>query len=272
MRLTPEQLSGFHPMQNYVLTCPVMRSDTVKIGETELYQDTTYNPGFHQPVVQRVLAVCKKLYYGREQRFVDIDQGFDAKIGHNRKSTFAINAPIRHSMEWDTDIEVKTGDIVWVDSLPVMTASSHNATIECEDKTYYLLKYSDLYLKLVEGIPYMLNGWILVATVDKPEDDLVKILRARGIIFPSMSINPDTKKQYGQTDKIGIVRYLSPPVREYLDPNIEDTEFISVGDTVVLALRVNRRLESQAHKWFSQEDLLVTRRPRIVAVVRDELF
>lgn len=271
MILSPEDLQVFRPAQGYVLTTAATKPGTIKAGETELYVDTTYNPAAFQPIIQRVVSVCKILNFGRTRRFIEIDGEFDPSRNHRRKDVFAVDVPVPHCCPWDTDIEVKAGDIVYCDNMATIGAVNQGRTIECEDKTYYLLKYEDLYLKLVDGVPQMLNGWILAAPVTKAEDDMVKSLKSHGLVFPSIAINNDNRKEYGQRDKLATVRYLGPPVREYLE-EMEDTDAINVGDTIVLQFGANRRLESEGNRFFSQEELIVTRRPRIMAVVRDELF
>jgi len=273
MELEKWQIQKFIPMQNWVLTTSVYRTDVVKLGDVELYQDTHYNPSAHIPIVQRVVSVPKSLVYGREQTFIELDKGYSEKLKHNLTETFARNSPLPHSMPWKvTDIDLKKDDTVWVDAFIIGTAEQENRVFTCEGTTYTLVKYEDIYFKLVDGKPLMLNGWCMVEPIDNPEDDLVKNLKKVGFIFPGITVTNENRKEVGKGDKLAIVRHIGLPVESYLEDELEEVDEISVGDTILLKWSANRRLESPAHRFFSQTELIVTRRPRVVAILKDSLF
>lgn len=269
---TPWHVGKVRPMRNYVLTTTVFRTDVVKLGELELFQDTTYNPGVHQPIVQKVVAVPRNLSYGRMSRYIELDKGFDAKIQHNRTETMRITPPLPHSMPWLTDMELKRDDVVYVDSFTLATAEKEHRLIECEGVKYYLLSYSDIYFKLVNGEPYMLNGWVLIQPIDNPEAELVTELKKIGFVFPGITIDNNNRRQMGVGDKLGVVRHIGLPVQQYLDPEIEVHDEINVGDTVVFKWGANRRLEAGYSRFFGDTELIVSRRERIVGKFAEDLF
>ena len=271
-KFEPWQVQKFRPMQNYVLTTSVLQADVIRIGELELYQDTTYNPGMHQPIVQRVCAVPKTLYFGRHQMFARQESSFDARKQHNRIDTIAINPPIPHSMPWKVPMELKIDDTVYVDSFTLATAEKENRCIDCNGVKYFLVAYSDVYFKLVNGEPDMLNGWLLIEPIDNPEDEKVSALKELGFVFPGITIDNDNRKAMGAGDKLGIIRYAGIPVEKYLEEDTEVHDEVGVGEIIVFKWSANRRLESGVHRFFGQTELIVSRRERIVGVMREDLF
>jgi hypothetical protein len=268
---TSWQVHRFNPMQNYVMTTPVYQTDVVKIGQLELYQDTTYNPALHQPIVQRVISVPKNLIYGRMRVYVELDKGWDDILRHNRTEMAAIDRPVPNCMPWRTTMDLRRDDMVYVDSFSLATADKENRCIRCDGQKFYLIPYDCVYFKIVDGRPEMINGWILVEPVDAPEDPTVTALKKSGLEFPGITITNDNRREMGVVDKLGIIRHIGPPVDEYID-DIEEIDDVNTGDVVVFKWGHNRRLESASHRFFGQTDLIVTRRPRLVGVMREDLF
>ena len=272
MELEPHQIQKLITCQNYVLTTAVFATDKVKIGDLELYNDTSWNESQNQPIVQRVVSVPKKLVFGHEQRFITLDKGFDASIQNNRNETVAIEPPVKNSMPWRVDIELRKEDVVYVDWLSLANARRENRLFTCEGTDYYLVKYEDIYFKLVDGKPVMLNGWCLFAPMPEEETELEKKLRESGIVIPEIKITNENRKEYGKIDRLALVKHIGFPVYEYLDSEEEEHDEISEGDVVILKFKHNRRLDSEIHCFFSREELIVGRRNRIVGKLTESLF
>ena len=260
------KLHRFRPMRSMVLTTPVFRTDVVKIGSLELYQDTSFREGYHQPIVQRVVRTPKNLVFGRERRYIQLDNG------ENYVETASIDAPLPHCMPWLVPMELKRDDTVYVDSFMLATAEKDNRIIECEGVKYYLIPYGDIYFRLVNGKPEMLNGWVMVEPVTEPQADVVKRLLKSGIVLPGITIDNNNRKEMGAGDKLAVVRYIGPPVEKYLETDTEVHDEISVGEVVVLKLQHNRRLEIGGAKFFGDKELIITRRERIVGSIYEGLF
>jgi hypothetical protein len=260
-----------HPMQNYVLTTTVYETDKIKLGDLELYQDTRFNPALHQPIVQRVVSIPKRLYYGREQRFITLDKGLDTAINHNREETISIKPPMRNSMPWKTILDIKKDDIVYVDSFSLVTAEQGHRVFTVDKTVYYLIKYEDIYFKLVQGDPVMLNGWVMCEPITQEDNTTMKHLKDIGFVFPGIKIDNENRKKYSEGDKLAKVRYIGMPVEEYID-DIDVHDEISVDDIVILKWTANRRLELYGNRFFGKTELIVTRRERIVGKFVESLF
>lgn len=266
IRLSAAELAVCIPMRGYVVTTTIMRSDVMKIGEVELAVDTSFHQIKHQPIVQRVVRVPKSLPYGRVRRFVE--------LGKPKEYTqvMAIDAPVPGSMEWLTTMDVKVDDTVYVDPYALFNASRDNRVIECDGVRYYLISYGDIYFRLVNGHPEMLNGWVACEPVPDEKAKLAKRLKEIGLELPSLSINDSNRREMGEQDKLAVVKYIGLPVKEYLDPTVEEHDAIAEGDIVILKWAANRRLEFDAGRFFGKGELIITRRPRIVGKMSEDLF
>ena len=144
--------------------------------------------------------------------------------------------------------------------------------IECDGVRYYLISYGDIYFRLVNGHPEMLNGWVACEPVPDEKAKLAKRLKEIGLQLPSLSINDSNRREMGEQDKLAVVKYIGLPVKEYLDPTVEEHDAIAVGDIVILKWAANRRLEFDAGRFFGKGELIITRRPRIVGKMSEDLF
>lgn len=264
-------LGVFRPMQNFVLTTSVFREDVIKLGDKELYQDTTFNPGFHQPICQRVVKTPKNLTFGKWTKYIELDKGYDPVINANRKETVQITPPIPYSMPWQTTMDLKRDDTVYCDSLSLAMAEKDNRLIMCEGVKYFLVRYEDIYFRLVKGLPQMINGWILVEPIANPQSEVMTALSKSGFVFPGVTVTAQNRRELDAGDKLGIVRHIGIPVTEYLD-ELEEHDHVSVGDTVIFKWSANRRLEAGGSRFFGKTELIVTRRPRLVGKMTEELF
>ena len=272
MKLSKEQFLAYKPLQNYVLTESVYRTDVIKFKTLELYLPK--NEESDQPVVQRVIKVPRKLIYGTQKVYVKMNLGLGAKEWdgkqHERHETITRDKKKPGSMPWNVEMELHPDDIIWVSFMTILNCQRTDRVIDIEDKKYFLIPYEDVYFKKTDDNIQMLNGWILVEPV-KIETETEKNLADAGVTIQKVTVEKDKIREYGINDKYGIVKYIAPPIEERLD-GIPDADDISPGDTVVFLWNHNRRLEHNAHKFFSEGELIVTRRERIIAKITDELF
>ena len=266
MKIEKYEFEGIRPLQNFVLVTPVFKTDVVKCGEIELILDTSWKPDEHAPIVQRVVKAPRKLVFGRKKAFYEVKDDM-GKL----KETVPINKPLAHSMPWETTMDLKPDDIVWCDFVKIAQAIKSNRFIECEGKHYFLVPYSDIYLKKRDEGITMLNGWVLVAPIKEKKMEAQMNLEKAGLVFPGIQITNNNKRELGIGDLLGVVKYIGEPIYKYLEGK-PDTDEVGEGDTVVLKLPFNRRLESSSHPFFSDEELIVTRRSRIIGKLEERLF
>ncbi len=119
MELSEHEFNSIKSPFNYVVTKSIRRMDKVHLGGQKIFLDTSYAPENHQEVIHEVIQVPDRLIY-------------------SRKDTMP------RSMQWDTDMELQVGDIVWVNYLAVIKA--HRFTYNGE--TYYFFPYWRIYLTI----------------------------------------------------------------------------------------------------------------------------
>lgn len=277
MRITREELVVFKPRNNMVLCENVLETDKTKLGDQEIYIDNKFRPEFHQPVVQRVIAINRQLVYGRKRQLVCYEhgtKGLPEFMPNGKKNphfnfwyeTTMEDSPVENSMPWKTTMECRVGDLVWVDFVSVFNASKRGRTLECEDKTYYLIPYQDIYCLSNDKGFKILNGWVFIEPVEYLKSIEEEKADGMGIVIAGK------RKREAPEDKYGIVRFLGKPVEEYVNLDQSDTDELSEGDLVLMKFTFNRRLESHYHLKFSDKSLIASRRPWVAAIIRDSLF
>ena len=103
---------------------------------------------------------------------IDIDVSWDEDthsrrvveiIKTPRKLIYSENVNSKVSTSWETTLEIKPGDIVWVKSLAVI-GNEHTDLIEinCEGEIYYVLRYEEFVVAKRGDEIICLNGYILV--------------------------------------------------------------------------------------------------------------
>lgn len=116
------------------------------------------------------------------------------------------------SMDWDTDLEVAVGDLVWYD-----ITEAWNAPIVIHNKThYYLVRYDSCIVAKRGDKVIMLNGFNLCEPVYETYQS---------------AIEDPNKKRLNNFE--AIVRYTGVPVRGYFNKGWT-SEKVSVGDRVRL--------------------------------------
>jgi co-chaperonin GroES (HSP10) len=129
------------------------------------------------------------------------------KLYYNKEDT--------HGMSWDCDLDLDIGDFVWFNTIE----SYNSVEIECEDKIYKLIPYSDIYVRRKQGLlgeVECLNGYVLLRPVYKVNTSALAV------------------SKQGEEDKTrGVVKFLGKPNREYSRPEYVDFKELSAGDMVL---------------------------------------
>ena len=267
---TLTQLKCYRPTNNFVLLKPEPVDDRFKCGSITLI-NPKWDEFKNQPIVCKVVSTPKRLLFGKHWEYVETVEELD--ISHDQKMMLAamrkeakfsettlVEKPIPGSMMWNTPMELKPDDIVWVNANALMVADRERNTIEVEDVKYYLLKYSEIYLKKAADDIKMLNGWVLAEIIEDTPEWQKKAVSI-GLIIPEIMKNPRNN------DRFAMIKYIGDPV-EYIFDDTYDFPEPKAGDVVMLKWKVNRRLEP-GQKYFAKDsDMIVTRRSRVLAIMQ----
>lgn len=140
IKLSKQELDNIKLINNSVLVRPVVDTRKKRLGNTDitLEIDVDFDEDAHSRRVVEVVRTPNKL-------------------------CFVKNTRSRVSMQWETEIEVLKGDIVWVRSLATIGNDQTNLTMFiCEGDTYYLIKYQDFVVAKRGDEVICLNGYLLV--------------------------------------------------------------------------------------------------------------
>lgn len=119
-------------------------------GKVKIEIDPTYNPNWLVSVKGEVEKVCERLY------FDDCEEAVDGRM---------------RGMPWDTDIEVKKGDLIYYEYSAVSKAMnlgnffSNSLHLICEGNIYIIINYNDIFLKKVEDDLIPVNGYVIVEMI-----------------------------------------------------------------------------------------------------------
>lgn len=276
MTITDTELKALKPLNNHVIVKPIVDTTKTKYGTLELFNplaaDGRQIDEFkNAPVVCQVVCHPRRLIFGTRkvvhESVFETDATPEKKMWmyNNRIATHytestTISVPIPGSMMWKTSVMVKDGDVVWVNANFLMNAIEHGNTISTDTTTYFIMPYENLYLKVKDGKTTMLNGYVLAEPIEDTPEWTLRAEKA-GIIVP------DYMKRVEFKDRLAIVRYIGDPV-EYMNNDRYDHPEIKAGDTVLLSMKVNRRLEP-GMKFFAKDNanLIVTRRCNIEGIL-----
>jgi len=212
---------------NYVAIVP--NDPFSKIGDMEI--SDTFNPHVHYKLTGTVVAICDTLtYLGYEKLRTPLDNEFD--LARHREIT-------EYSMEWDTDLEVKVGDIVYfrlVNLLESQTdAKYYDSTVIINGQVAILMPYDDLIAKVNNDLLEPLNGYILVEP----------IIHNNNIGY----FEVPSKRSVTE----GIVKFIGKPNKHYLFyPELCDLLDVKVGDKVAYPKTAPVRIETEAYKQYGE--------------------
>ena len=190
--------------------------------------DTDFNPAMHANRISEVVLVPEYLYYS--------------------KSKYSRTAGTNEAMDWDCDMQLKPGDIVWHSFLDGFNCQQ----IEVRDEPgveYRLLDYRDIYIAkrkvrtapnhakvhddldfssmMHDGIEYVcLNGYNLCEEVTMDESSALTGDKHPEIDFRDWSEIID--------NRLGKVAFIAEPNREYFNSRSTDEGVdLKVGDVIV---------------------------------------
>ena len=247
------------PGNNKVLVRTFIRNEDKETDAGILTNPIIYdqNRGQHANRVYEVIKAPKEL------RFVKGDKEKNYVESIHKKNGFT-------PPDWDTDVEIKDGDIV------ISTKrAAFGVTYQCEDKEYKFLNYSDLYVALR---PARKRNW-----KDKGrkrflfDDELIvdEIIPLNGYLICEDIIEKNKSDILWTPDedriKYGKVAYCGKPNKQYYSDVYSDCAEVDVGDVVMKKKsRIHKDLEGEIHKFFYKDkDLFVMQRRDILCKLNE---
>ncbi len=117
------------------------------------------------------------------------------------------------SMDWETDMEVQIGDLVWM----ALIDSANSHSIICEEKEYKIIPYQELYVAKRTDRVIPLNGYILCQTVNMKK-------------ISELDVTSEEK-----IDKTkAVVRFVGNPNKRYKTKGYVDHLNLMAGDEISL--------------------------------------
>ena len=247
MVLTIAKLKSFFPANNMVLVHPVV--DMTKMHNTTLdlavptVDGKPWDAFKNAPIVCEITSAPRKLFCSTRrvayESIVEMDIPPQAKVELIRirrqthyTETTMIDQVVPHSMMWHTTVQVRPGDVVWVNPNAMIGAEHNGMVIEAEGQQFYLIPYEALYLKKTAKGVTCLNGWVLAEPIDEAPDWATRLEKA-GLIVP------EHLKKQPYNDRLAVVKYIGDPV-EYIKVN-DDQRYDHPEDYIV-----TRRVDCRA--------------------------
>jgi co-chaperonin GroES (HSP10) len=124
------------------------------------------------------------------------------------------NEDDKNSMDWETEMELQVGDMVWYGIM-----ESYNATtILCEGKLYKFISYADCSVAKRGDKVIVLNGMVLIQPLKKQKLSELDVLSEQELDLTR-----------------GKVCFIGQPNKRYKQPSYVDHEELNVGDEVIFA-------------------------------------
>jgi|GEM_PF-5520529 len=198
VEISKEELDRLKPMPNMVLVKMVKTSkdknqafDNIKTikgidGNIELEIDTSYEPNWKASVRGIVTKVCNKLTF-------------------DEMSNSAFDPP------WDTDVEIKEGDLAYYEYTAITRAfgignsDEMYTAMSCEGNLYLFMKYHEIFLVKREDQIIPVNGYVvgLREEKEKVESALVveRLLKTSDHIINVKYVGKPNRAYRGYTHK-----------------------------------------------------------------------
>jgi co-chaperonin GroES (HSP10) len=244
------------PISNYVLLKAKVDPSKIQLkGGNIIFLDTSWQPEKHSAIVCEVVDIPDKLIFGYTG---EIDKG---------------HKMIKEcSMDWDTDVEVLSGDEVIIHYNAYVTAfGDDKRAFEFDGEEYFFVKYDQIFVAkrrwtateekvawdvwkdsksidktfcednciVLKGKEIwsviMLNGFVLVQPVEKE-------LKSSTIILPDQLIKSDKKKVR--------VSYNGENNKSYITDVYCDVD-VRAGDVVIVDKNIDIPLEPTEHLTFN---------------------
>lgn len=201
-----------------------------------LMMDLTFNPE-NVPRFGKVVSVPVNLIYGKN---------IDGMIDQD------------HNNEWDTNINIKEGDIVYFDYLMAIKMlgwklrdildqyNDNGQWVIIDDKLHIFLEYDSLYLRIRGKEIKTLNGYMII----KP-----------------ISNNNMFMMEQENNMREGICKFSGEPNKEYYEDH-KHTIMPKVGERVIFMDFANIRLDPQYYNGLFDEELWVTQSYRLLGIIK----
>jgi len=224
-----DSLDLFKPINNNVLVRIDDRHDEITYGTLTLILDTSFEPGIHAENKGVIVKVPDKFVYSEK--------------------------PLPNTAEWDTDIEVEEGDLVWFDYLTGIECSK----VECQEKLYYILPYHTLYVarRREEVVP--LNGYVLCQPIINKEKFIEFEIEREDAKYATVKYAGSCNKRYRHSqNKWGKSFYHDDPA-------------VQAGCKVIYGMPINLWLEQEEHSSFNgKERYRIVQRRHLLGIMETE--
>jgi len=197
-----DSLDHFKPISNSVLVRIDDRNDEITYGTLTLKLDTSFEIGKHAANKGVVIKVPEKFVYSK--------------------------IPNINTSDWDTEIEVEPGDLVWFDYLSGIECNQ----IECKGELYYVLPYHTLYVSRRKEEVIPLNGYVLLEPIIKEEG------------YKDFKFDRERAKD-------AIVAYSGSCNKKYRNKQYYDDPAIKAGEKVIYGKVSGLFLEQEEHSSFN---------------------
>ena len=219
---------------------------------TEVGSINNYHPGVNMVLVKPVLDTS---IAGRHAK-IHIDTFFE-QIDYSRRVVEVVKTPPRLAikgvnvaensligLDWDTDMQLKVGDLAWVDPLAMVNNNDTLDTIclSCKGELYFVVKYDKFICAKRRGQKIMLNGYVLIT---------------KGLNSYQGSLFCDPVNTHSVVECVG------KPNRSYSNPYYSDDIPVTVGDHITNPKNFIA-LEGSLHKqWEDNKVFYVIQRRHI---------
>jgi len=227
-----DSLDNFKPISNSVLVRIDDRHDEITYGTLTLKLDTSFEVGKHAANKGVVIKVPEKFVYSK--------------------------TPNINTSDWDTEIEVEEGDLVYFDYLAGIECNQ----IECKGELYYVLPYHTLYVAkrtyvwdCIGGI----NGEVLLGKdgheyVWEPPGEWYRTIPLNGYVLLEPVIKEEGYKDFKferEKAKYAIVAYSGSCNKRYRNKQYYDDPAIKAGEKVIYGKVSGLFLEQEEHSSFN---------------------
>lgn len=206
---------------------------------------------------------ANKIMEGREA-YKEVN-GFKHPI--DKSSINAVQELRRNSVAYEVDIETQIGDRVRFSYMVHEYAMDNKAYIETDEGLMYFVRYDELFMVVDENLDPIrgLNGYILVCpdkVETKTEEGVTIIEGGKSLVLVADPNKEKRKRKIAQ----GTILCSSSPVRSYKDLHFgADNDFPhDKGDRIFYDPRGGVRLEMMNHQEYSEDDLVLIRRPDVL--------
>jgi len=205
-------LDNFKPLNNQILIKPIIKNiDRKTKGGLTLVPPPYAEQPNHVDRIGIVVKLPDKLHFNDKMRWTDITMPDRTRMVKDSKGTryakrgFTKKIYIDEggSMDWDTDMQMKEGDIVLFNYIDAINAP----LILVGEEKYYIVKYSECYVckRKVNGKEKItpLNGYLICEKVFKEKQSTLDHLSTKQIderYLKAIYIGKPVKRYFGRGD------------------------------------------------------------------------